>query len=441
MVLEKLGSSLYDALRKVIRAPVVDEDLVKELVRDFQRALLQADVNVQLVMELSQNIQKLALDEELPPGISRREHLVKVVHDELTRFVGEKPQTLDIRPGKQNVLMLIGIQGSGKTTHAAKLARYFQKRGLKPALICADTFRPGAYDQLEQLAESINVDFYGEPDGKDPVKVARNGVKKFSDYEVVLLDTSGRHKEEKSLMVEMQQIARAVKPQEIILVLDGTIGQQAAAQAAAFNEATDVGSIIVSKLDGSARGGGALSGVAATGAPIKFIGTGEKIEDMEQFVPGRFIGRLLGMGDIESLVAKVKEAEVEVSEKDINALLSGKFTLTDMYHQLEAMRKMGPLQKVLQMVPGFSYQLPDADLDMAEERMDRFKYIIDSMTPEERDNPKVINASRTRRIARGSGTEEREVRELIKQYNATRKMLRQLKGRRRSLRRMPFKLG
>ena len=441
MVLEKLGSSLYDAIRKVIRAPVVDAELIKELIRDFQRALLQADVNVQLVMELSQVIEKRALDEELPPGISRKEHVVKVVYDALTAFVGEKPVPLEIRPGRQNVLMLIGIQGSGKTTHAAKLARYFQKRGLKPALICADTFRPGAYDQLEQLAESINVDFYGEPDGKDPVKVARNGVKKFRDYEVVLLDTSGRHKEEKSLMVEMQQIARAVKPQEIILVLDGTIGQQASAQAAAFNEATDVGSIIVSKLDGSARGGGALSGVAATGAPIKFIGTGEKIEDMEQFVPGRFIGRLLGMGDIESLVAKVKEAEVEVSEKDINALLSGKFTLTDMYHQLEAMRKMGPLQKVLQMVPGFSYQLPDADLDMAEERMDRFKYIIDSMTPEERDNPKVINAARTRRIARGSGTEEREVRELIKQYNATRKMLRQLKGRRRSLRRMPFKLG
>ena len=441
MVLEKLGSSLYDAIRKVIRAPVVDAELIKELIRDFQRALLQADVNVQLVMELSQVIEKRALDEELPPGISRKEHVVKVVYDALTAFVGEKPVPLEIRPGRQNVLMLIGIQGSGKTTHAAKLARYFQKRGLKPALICADTFRPGAYDQLEQLAESINVDFYGEPDGKDPVKVARNGVKKFSDYEVVLLDTSGRHKEEKSLMVEMQQIARAVKPQEIILVLDGTIGQQASAQAAAFNEATDVGSIIVSKLDGSARGGGALSGVAATGAPIKFIGTGEKIEDLEQFVPGRFIGRLLGMGDIESLVAKVKEAEVEVSEKDINALLSGKFTLTDMYHQLEAMRKMGPLQKVLQMVPGLSYQLPDADLDMAEERMDRFKYIIDSMTPEERDNPKVINAARTRRIARGSGTEEREVRELIKQYNATRKMLRQLKGRRRSLRRMPFKLG
>jgi len=441
MVLEKLGSSLYDALRKVIRAPVVDEALVKELVRDFQRALLQADVNVQLVMELSQNIQKLALDEELPPGISRREHLVKVVYDELTRFVGEKPQTLDIRLGKQNVLMLIGIQGSGKTTHAAKLARYFQKRGLKSAVICADTFRPGAYDQLRQLAESINVDFYGEPENKDPVAIAVHGVKEFEGHEVVIVDTAGRHKEEKTLMLEMQQIARQVRPQEIILVLDGTIGQQAASQAAAFNEATDVGSIIVSKLDGTARGGGALSGVAAPGAPIKFIGVGEKIEDLEPFVPSRFVGRLLGMGDIEGLVAKVQEAEVEVSEKDINVLLSGRFTLADMYQQFEAMRSMGPLQKVLQMVPGLGYKLPDSELELAEERLDKYKYIIDSMTPEEREKPKILNASRVRRIARGSGTEEKDVRELIKQYNAMRKMLKQLKGRRRMLRRMPFKLG
>jgi signal recognition particle subunit SRP54 len=441
MVLEKLGSSLYDALRKVIRAPIVDEELVKELIRDFQRALLQADVNVQLVMELSQNIQKRALDEELPPGISRREHVVKVVYDELTRFVGEKPVSLEIRPGRQNVLMLVGIQGSGKTTHAAKLARYFQKRGLKPAVICADTFRPGAYDQLRQLAESINVDFYGEQGGRDPVAIARRGVKELGDYEVVILDTSGRHKEEKSLILEMQQIAAEVNPQEIILVLDGTIGQQAASQATAFNEATDIGSIIVAKLDGSARGGGALSGVAATGAPIKFIGTGEKIEDLEPFVPGRFIGRLLGMGDIESLVAKVKDAEVQVTEKDVNAMLSGKFTLADMYQQFQAVRSMGPLQKVLSMVPGMGYKIPEADLDVAEERMDRWKYIIDSMSPEERETPKMINASRVRRIARGSGTEERDVRELIKQYNAMRKMLRQLKGRRRMLRRMPFKMG
>jgi len=440
LVLDKLGSSLYDALRKVIRAPVVDEALVKELIRDFQRALLQADVNVQLVMELSQNIERRALKEELPPGISRREHVVKVVYDELTRFVGEKQQEIRIQPGKQNVLMLVGIQGSGKTTTAAKLARYYQKRGLRTGLITSDTFRPGAYDQLKQLAEQIKVDFYGEPEAKDPAALASRGVDRFNGYEVVILDTSGRHKEEKGLIEEMQRIASAVKPQEIVLVLDGTIGQQASAQAHAFKEATDVGSIIVSKLDGTARGGGALSGVAATGAPIKFIGTGEKIEDLEPFVPSRFIGRLLGMGDIDGLIAKVKEADIEPSEKDVYKMLSGKFNLQDMYDQFEAMRKMGPIQKIISMVPGLGYQLPESELENAEERLDRWKVIIQSMTVEEKEDPHIINASRIKRIARGSGTKESEIRELIKQYDAMRKMLKQLKGSRR-MRRMPFKFG
>ena len=439
MVLENLGSSLYEALRKVIRAPVVDRELVKELIRDFQRALLQADVNVQLVMELSKNIESRALEEKLPPGISRREHVVKVVYEELTKFVGEKPEELKIQPGRQNILMLVGIQGSGKTTTAAKLARYFQKRGLKSGLICADTFRPGAYDQLKQLAEMIKVDFYGEAGGKDPKKIAKHGVEKFKGHEVIVLDTSGRHKEEKSLIKEMQEVAAVIKPQEIIMILDGTIGQQAAIQAEAFNQATNLGSIIVAKLDGSARGGGALSSVAATGARIKFIGTGEKIEDLEPFVPSRFIGRLLGMGDIEGLVKKVKEAEVPVTERDLKQILSGKFTLADMYQQFEAMRSMGPLQKVISMIPGLGYQLPQEQFDVAEERLEKWRVIIQSMTPYEKEDPKILNASRIRRIARGSGTEEREVRELIKQYDAMRKMLKQLRGRRGLMKRMPFK--
>ena len=440
MVLDKLGSNLYNAIQKLVKAPVVDEAAVKELVKDFQRALLQADVNVALVMELSQNIQKNALDEKLPPGISRREHIIKVIHDELTRFVGENPQELKIVPGKQNVLMMVGIQGSGKTTHSAKLGRYFQKRGFKVGIICADTFRPGAYNQLKQLADSINVPFYGEPDAKDPVKLSRRGVEHFKDTEVVILDTSGRHKEETGLIEEMKQIEKAVKPYEVILVLDGTIGQQATAQATAFKEATTVGSIIVSKLDGTARGGGALSGVVATGAPIKFIGTGEKVEDIEPFIPSRFIGRLLGMGDIEGLVAKVKEAEAPVSEKDVAAMLSGKFSLQDMYNQFEAMQNMGPLQKVLGMIPGFSYQLPTDEVENAQERLENWKVIIQSMTQKEKEDPKVLNRSRIQRVAHGSGRDEREVRELIKQYNTMRKMLKQMKGSRRMRRQMPFKL-
>ncbi len=427
MVLEKLGASIYEALKKVFRAGIVDEATVKELVRDIQRALLQADVNVKLVLEISKRIEERALKEKVPPGISRKEHVIKVVYDELARFLGEKSATLKITPGKRRILMLVGIQGSGKTTAAAKLARYLQKRGVKTALICADTYRPGAYAQLKQLAEKIKVPIYGNPNEKDPVKIAKEGLKQFKDYEIVIIDTAGRHKEEKSLIEEMKRLEKAIKPDEIMLVIDGTIGQQAAIQAKAFHEATPIGSVIVTKLDGSARGGGALSAVAAIGAPIKFIGTGEKIEDIEPFVPTRFVGRLLGMGDLETLLEKVREAEIKIPEKKAKAILSGKFTLTDMYEQFEAMKSMGPFKKILSMIPGFSYNIPDDMLDLAEDRLEKWRVIIQSMTPKERENPKILNASRIRRIARGSGTTEKDVKELLKQYAAMRKMLKTLR--------------
>ena len=427
MVLEKLGSSIYEALKKVFRAGVVDEATVKELVRDIQRALLQADVNVKLVLEISKRIEERALKEKVPPGISRKEHVIKVVYDELTRFLGEKPATLKITPGKRRIIMLVGIQGSGKTTAAAKLARYLQKRGVKTALICADTYRPGAYDQLKQLAEKIKVPIYGNPKEKNPVKIAKEGLKQFKDYEIVIIDTAGRHKEEKSLIEEMKRLEKAIKPDEVMLVIDGTIGQQAAVQAKAFHEATPIGSVMVTKLDGSARGGGALSAVAAIGAPIKFIGTGEKIEDIEPFVPSRFVGRLLGMGDLETLLEKVREAEIKIPEKRAKAILSGKFTLTDMYEQFEAMKSMGPFKKILSMIPGFSYNVPDEMLEVAEDRLEKWRVIIQSMTPKERENPKILNASRIRRIARGSGTTEKDVKELLKQYTTMRKMLKTLR--------------
>ncbi len=427
MALERLGSSLYGALRKVFRAPVVDEAVVKELVRDIQRALLQADVNVQLVLQISKQIEERSLKAKVPPGISRREHVIKVVYEELTRFLGEKPAPLKIEPGKKNVLMLVGIQGSGKTTAAAKLARYFQKRGLKTALVCADTYRPGAYAQLQQLAQRINVPLHGEPKNKNPIKIASNGLKKFGDKEVVILDTAGRHKEEKSLIKEMKTLEKAIKPNEVVLVVDGTIGQQAAIQAKAFNEATPIGSILVTKLDGSARGGGALSAVAATGAPIKFIGIGEKIGDIETFVPARFVGRLLGMGDLQSLIEKVREAEVKVPEKKARAFLAGKFTLTDMYEQLEAAKTMGPLKRILKMIPGMTYNIPDETMDLAEDRLKKWRFIIQSMTPEERDNPKIFTASRIRRVARGSGTAEKEVKEMLKQYAMMKKMMKTIR--------------
>jgi signal recognition particle subunit SRP54 len=434
MALERLGSSLTSALKKLFRASVIDEATVKELVRDIQRALLQSDVNVQLVLDISKRMEERALKEKVPPGISRREHVIKVVYEELTRFVGEKPVPIKIEPGKKQILMLVGIQGSGKTTAAAKLGRYFQKKGLKPALICADTYRPGAYAQLQQLATRINLPIYGDPKAKDAVKVVSEGLKQFNDKDLIIVDTSGRHKEEKNLIKEMKDLEKKIKPDEVMLVIDGTIGQQALIQAKAFHEATPIGAILVTKLDGSARGGGALSAVAATGAPIKFIGTGEKTEDVEPFIPSRFVGRLLGMGDLETLLEKVREAEIKVPEKKAKAILSGKFTLTDMYEQFEAFKSMGPLRKVLKMLPGMSYDLPEDKLNMAEANLEKWRVIIQSMRLEEKENPKVFNSSRIRRVAHGSGTAEKDVKDLLKQYVMMRKMLKMFKRKKR----LPF---
>ncbi|RJS90982.1 signal recognition particle protein [Candidatus Bathyarchaeota archaeon] len=430
MALERLGSSLYESLKKILRVSSIDEETVKELIRDLQRALLQADVNVLLVRDLSKRVEERALKEKIPPGISRREHVIKVVYEEITRFLGEKPVPLRVNLGRRNVFMLVGIQGSGKTTTAAKLARYFQKRGYKTALISADTYRPGAYAQLKQLASQINVPVYGSEEGGDAVKIALEGLRRFENYDVVLIDTAGRHKDEKSLIEEMKNLERAVHPDEIIMVIDGTIGQQAAVQAEAFHKATPIGSIIVAKLDGSARGGGALSAVAATGAPIKFIGTGEKIEDLEPFDPPRFTSRLLGMGDLQGLIEKVREAEVKMPEKKAKAFLSGKFTLADMYEQFEAMRSMGPLSRILKMFPGFGYEIPEEMMELAEEQMKKWKAIIQSMTPEERQNPRIIKSSRVRRIARGSGTSEKDVKTLLQQYDRMRKLIRSFRRKR-----------
>jgi len=430
LALEKLGSSLYNSLKKLLRASAVDEDTVRELVRDLQRTLLMADVNVRLVLDLSRRVEERALKEEIPPGISRREHVIKVVYEELTRFLGERQVPLKIDPKRRNVFMLVGIQGSGKTTTAAKLARYLQKRGYRTALICADTYRPGAYAQLRQLADQINVPVYGDEDESDPVRIALDGLRRFENYDVILIDTAGRHKDETSLIDEMRRLESKIHPDETILVIDGTIGQQAATQAEAFHKATPIGSIIVSKLDGSAKGGGALSAVTATGAPIKFIGTGEKIDDLEPFDPPRFVGRLLGMGDLQGLLERVREAEVKVPKRRAKAFLSGRFTLTDMYEQFEAMQKMGPISKILRMVPGFGYEIPDEMMEVAGEQIKKWRAIIQSMTPEERENPKIIKSSRIRRIARGSGTSERDVKLLLQQYNRLKKMVKALRRRR-----------
>ena len=428
--LEGLGKSLSDAMKKLLRMAVVDEKAVKELVRDLQRALLQSDVNVNLVMQISQAVEKRSLEEKLPPGISRREHVVKVLYEELTRFLGEEPSKLTVEPGTTQVIMLVGIQGTGKTTAAVKLSRFYQKRGLRPAIICADTYRPGAFDQLKQLADKISVPVYGEPNSRDTLKIVKKGMEQFSNqkYNLIIVDTAGRHKDETELMSEMRDLAKQVQPNEIILAIDASIGQAAMSQAAAFNESTKIGSILVTKLDGTAKGGGALSAVAATHAKIKFVGTGEKIDDIEQFIPSSFVGRLLGMGDIKALVDRVRDAEIVVPQKKARAFLEGKFTLKDMYEQMVAVRKMGPLKKLVGMMPG-GMNIPDDAMENAEKKLDAWRVIIQSMTRDEIEDPKLVDSSRARRIAHGSGTSDKDVKEMVNQYFMMRKMMKSMKRR------------
>jgi signal recognition particle subunit SRP54 len=437
-----LSKSLGDAVRKLLRLPIVDEKAIRELVKDLQRALLQADVNVELVLQISRSVEKRAIEERLPPGISRREHVIKVLYEELTRFLGEEAPKTTIPPGKTYVVMLVGIQGTGKTTAAVKIARFYQKRGLRVGIICADNFRPGAYEQLAQLADKVSVPVYGDPRNPSPEKLVKEGFSHFEKEKenLIIVDTAGRHKNEAELMDEMKRLANLAKPDEIVLAVDGSIGQAAMAQARAFNEATNIGSILVTKLDGTAKGGGALSAVAATGAKIKFISVGEGTDDLEQFVPSNFVGRILGIGDVASLVEKVREAEIKIPEKKARAMLEGRFNLKDMYDQLEAVRKMGPLKKVLGMLPGGA-NLPDDAMENAEEKMDAWRVMIQSMTKDEVEEPKIIDSSRARRIARGSGRTDKEVKELVNQYAMMKKMMKSMKRRQGAMmRRLPFQM-
>ncbi len=428
LVLGNLGSSITSALKKLVGAGTVDAALIRELKNDLLKALLEADVNLEIALEVTEKVEKRALKDDLPPGIPRQKHVISIVHDELVQILGGKARKLKITPGKLNVLLFVGIQGSGKTTVVGKLGNWLNKRGMKPAMVCADTDRPGAYEQLSQLGEQINVPVYGEPKEKNAVKIARDGVAHFQkSHEVILVDTAGRHKEEKAMLKEMAKIAKIIKPDEIVLVIDGTLGQQAYDQALAFASTTKIGSIIVTKLDGSAKGGGALSACAATNAQIKYLGVGEKIGDLERFDATGFVGRLLNMGDIEALIESVQAAEIEPDEEMTKAFMSGKFTLRDMYAQMQNIGKMGSMSKILSFLPGFSTGLPEGLEDTSEENMKKFMCMMESMTAEELDDPSVIKSTRIQRISRGSGTDPKEIRQLMKQFNQMKKMMKGMK--------------
>ena len=424
MVLDRLGTSLKDALKKLAGKTVVDRAAVEELVKDLQRALIQADVNVKLVMRLSQTIKTRALEEEPAKGMSVREHVLRIVYQELVALMG--PPT-EVALGPQTILMA-GLQGSGKTTTTAKLARFFQRKGLRVAVIGADTFRPGAFQQLATLCQKINVPCIGDPNETDARRVVREGLAKVRTAEVVIIDTQGRHGLEDDLIQEIIDLNALSKATHRWLVIDAALGQQAQEQARRFHDAIDIDGVIITKMDGTAKGGGALSAVAETGAGIVFIGAGETSDDLERFEPDGFISRLLGMGDLKSLVERAEEAMAETSDLDVNAVLRGKFTLRDMYKQLEAVNKMGPLKQIMSMLPLGSMEIPDGVYEVTGTKMVRYRIIMDSMTTQELDDPSTINSSRTHRIAVGSGATIEEVRELLRYHKTMQRALKGFRG-------------
>jgi len=430
MVLEKLGNSLKGTLSKIASSMFVDEKLINELIKDIQRALLQADVNVKLVFELTNKIKERIKSEETAKGLTKKEQLINIVYEELVNFLGKEAYKIEIKE-KPLKIMLVGLFGSGKTTTAGKLAKFFTKRGYKVALVGLDIHRPAAMEQIEQIGKQANVQVYLNKVEKDPIKIWNQYKDEYKKYDVLIIDTAGRDALSKDLIKEIEKITKETQSQERLLVISADIGQAAQKQAQQFHDSCNISGVIATKMDGTAKAGGALSACAVTEAPIKFLGVGEKIDDLEQFNPPGFVGRLLGMGDLEALLEKAKEAITEEEAEDLGKkLLKGDFTLIDLYEQMEAMSKMGPLSKVVEMIPGFGQlKMPKDMLKVQEGKLKKWKIVMSSCTKEELENPEIMDSSRIERIAKGSGQTTGTVRELIKQYRQSKKMIKMMKGK------------
>jgi signal recognition particle subunit SRP54 len=419
MVLDSLGKSLRGVLQKIARGSTVDEALLNEVVRDIQRALLQADVNVQLALDLTQRVRKRASEEKPPAGASLRDFLVRIIYEEIRGILG-KERTFELRPRK---ILLAGLFGQGKTTTAGKLARYFQKKGVRVGLVAADVHRPAAVDQLEQLSQKVGCEFYAHRGETRAEVIVAEALAHFPPHLAVIVDTAGRSGIDADLIAELARVRKVLQPDETLLVLDAAMGQSAGRSAAAFHQAVGLTGVILTKLDGSAKGGGALSAVAVSGAPIVFIGTGEHLDELERFDPTRFVSQLLGMGDIQTLLERFEElADKAGAEKAAEHLMSGKFTLKDMRAQLESLGQMGPFSKLMSLFPAMGgAKINDEQMKDTQSRLRRFRAILDSMNEQEMLEPHLIKSDRVQRIARGSGQKPQEVRALLRYYDATRK--------------------
>ncbi len=424
MVLDSLGESIRSSIKKLISKVIVDKSVVNEFIKELQRALIVSDVDVKLVFELTKRVKERVLSDK---GLARKEQIVRIVYEELVALLGTGSE---FSLKKNHKILLVGLFGSGKTTTAGKLALKFKKRGYKPCLLALDTFRAAAVKQLQQLGDKAGVTVFFDEGEKKPERVVKEFSDEFSNYDIIIADSAGRDMLDKSLIKEVKAINKSLRPDDVWLVIPADIGQAARKQAEAFRDALSITGVIITKLDSTARGGGALTACAVAGAPVRFIGVGEGLSDLEEFKPKGFVSRLLGMGDLEALLERAREELNEDSIKEAGErLISGEFSLRDFREQLRAMSKMGSFSKLLSFLPGIgSLKLPVDQLNLQEASIKKFIIIMDSMTPDELDNPKLLNKSRIERIARGSGTSVSDVRALLKQFNLLRSTVKKLRG-------------
>ena len=427
MAFESLSDKLTEAFKRLRGKGRLTEADVKEAMREVKLALLEADVNFKVVKDFVKTVTARATGADVLESLSPAQMVIKIVNEELCALMGSENQKLNISSKSPSVVMLVGLQGAGKTTNGAKLAGYMRKQGKRPLLVACDVYRPAAIKQLETVGAQLEIPVFQMGQG-NPVEIAKAGIEHAKKHgnDLVFLDTAGRLHIDETLMTELKNIKEAVQPAEILLVIDAMIGQDAVATATAFDEALDVTGVMLTKLDGDARGGAALSIKALTGKPIKFAGIGEKLDQIEPFHPDRMAGRILGMGDVLTLIEKAEQAFDEKKAEELaERLRQNKFTLTDYYDQLQQLKGMGSLQDVAGMIPGMDAKaLQGASID--EKAMGRIEAIIQSMTPYERENPNVLNSSRKKRIAAGSGTTVVDINRLLKQFEMMQKLTQQM---------------